>query len=79
MGYSVTTTVIIHNFLMRFSVSLLILHSTETEPRCSSPADSSSSDADKQAKQNHDKSGEPFPASLQLSWLTECNPTTCVC
>ncbi|XP_077400204.1 serine/threonine-protein phosphatase 6 regulatory subunit 2a isoform X2 [Vanacampus margaritifer] len=29
--------------------------STETEPRCSSPVDAGGSDADKQAKQNHEK------------------------
>ncbi|XP_057711129.1 serine/threonine-protein phosphatase 6 regulatory subunit 2a isoform X2 [Corythoichthys intestinalis] len=29
--------------------------STETEPRCSSPADAGGSDADQQAKQNHEK------------------------
>uniref|UniRef100_A0A668AEW8 Protein phosphatase 6, regulatory subunit 2a n=1 Tax=Myripristis murdjan TaxID=586833 RepID=A0A668AEW8_9TELE len=37
---------------------------TETGPRCSSPVDTGSSDADKQAKQakqNHDKSGESLP------------------
>ncbi|XP_010735231.1 serine/threonine-protein phosphatase 6 regulatory subunit 2a isoform X1 [Larimichthys crocea] len=31
---------------------------TETNPRCSSPVDSGSSDADKQAKQNHEKSAD---------------------
>ncbi|XP_020502802.1 serine/threonine-protein phosphatase 6 regulatory subunit 2a isoform X1 [Labrus bergylta] len=30
----------------------------EAEPRCSSPVDSGSNDAEKQAKQNHEKSGE---------------------
>uniref|UniRef100_A0A673CHG7 Serine/threonine-protein phosphatase 6 regulatory subunit 2-like n=1 Tax=Sphaeramia orbicularis TaxID=375764 RepID=A0A673CHG7_9TELE len=30
---------------------------TETDPRCSSPVDTGGSDADKQAKQNHDKNG----------------------
>lgn len=33
-------------------------HSTETNPRCSSPVDSASGATDKQAKRNHEKSGE---------------------
>uniref|UniRef100_A0A3Q1G2E8 Protein phosphatase 6, regulatory subunit 2a n=1 Tax=Acanthochromis polyacanthus TaxID=80966 RepID=A0A3Q1G2E8_9TELE len=41
---------------------------TETDPRCSSPVDSGSTDADKQAKQNHEKNADagassgPWPA-----------------
>lgn len=36
----------------------LVSHSTKTDPRCSSPVETGSSDVDKQAKQNHEKSGE---------------------
>uniref|UniRef100_A0A669E1W2 Protein phosphatase 6, regulatory subunit 2a n=1 Tax=Oreochromis niloticus TaxID=8128 RepID=A0A669E1W2_ORENI len=34
---------------------------TETDPRCSSPVETGSSDVDKQAKQNHEKSGDTSP------------------
>lgn len=50
-------------------LSLLTLYSTETEPRCSSPVDSGSSDVDKQAKHNHKKSGEWAPPSSELRSL----------
>lgn len=43
-------------------------HSSETDPRCSSPVDSGSSDADKQAKLNHEQSGEFLLSSSELSW-----------
>lgn len=36
--------------------------------------DSGSSDADKQAKQNHEKSGECWSTSSELRWLVEYNP-----
>lgn len=39
----------------------LFFYSTETDPSCSSPKDRS--DADKQAKQNQDNSGEGSPMS----------------
>lgn len=59
-----------HRFVDMSSVVLLAFYSTETNPRCSSPVDSGSSDADKQAKQNHEKSGERSaarsPSSLRL-------------
>uniref|UniRef100_A0A7N8WRJ3 Protein phosphatase 6, regulatory subunit 2a n=1 Tax=Mastacembelus armatus TaxID=205130 RepID=A0A7N8WRJ3_9TELE len=37
------------------SLYLLVSHSTETDPRCSSPVDSGSCDGDKQARPNHEK------------------------
>lgn len=55
-------------------VYLVVSYRTETDPRCSSPVDSGSSDADKQAKQNHEKGGECLPASCVLSEWTQRFP-----
>uniref|UniRef100_A0A7N8XJ58 Protein phosphatase 6, regulatory subunit 2a n=1 Tax=Mastacembelus armatus TaxID=205130 RepID=A0A7N8XJ58_9TELE len=45
------------------SLYLLVSHSTETDPRCSSPVDSGSCDGDKQARPNHEKSADVGPSS----------------
>lgn len=56
-----------------FSVFILTSYSTETDPRCSSPVDSGSSDADKQAKQKHEKSGECSPSPYKLSSVRDAH------
>uniref|UniRef100_A0A7N8WQX4 Protein phosphatase 6, regulatory subunit 2a n=1 Tax=Mastacembelus armatus TaxID=205130 RepID=A0A7N8WQX4_9TELE len=61
------------------SLYLLVSHSTETDPRCSSPVDSGSCDGDKQARPNHEKSGECLSSSEQsLSFETNLMLNTSV-